>query len=207
MNCEVSNQQSAIRNPHLERASLMRALVSPTRAARDTFSAPPSAFNQQVDFYEGLPHQYPLLYVEEAADQLCCSEHHVRDLIDEGALLAFPINEAAEAKRKRNIYRVVRATCVRDEKLTASGLHDLIHSVNQWLLPSSIGSRSVLTVFETATALRCTGQHIRKLYDAQCLRAVDIASRGSQTLALRIARESLIAFVQIRLARQNNITL
>jgi hypothetical protein len=91
-------------------------------------------------------------------------------------------------------------------------------------LPRSIGGRSVLTVFETAIALRCTGQHIRKLYDAHQLRAVDIASpktspspggegRGegernpAERQYLRIARESLVAFVTIRLARQNNITL
>lgn len=187
-------------------ASLMRSL-SPASRSQDIFNAPASAFDRQDDFYEGLPHSYPLLYVEEAAQQLSCSEHHVRDLIDEGALLAFPINEAEESKRKRNIYRVVRQTCVRDDRLTASGAHDLVRSVNSWLLPSSLGSRSVLTVFETATALRCTGQHVRKLYDNRLLRAVDIASPSSQIATLRIARESLVAFVTIRLARQNNIKI
>jgi hypothetical protein len=181
----------------------MRALPGRNVGCNGTLPAP---IQPEFDF-QGLPHAYPLLYVEEAAQQLCCSDQHIRNLIDEGALLAFPINEAAELKRKRNIYRVVRSTCVQDDRLTASGAHDLIRAVNQWLLPSSIGSRSVLTVYETASALRCTGQHIRTLYDAQLLRALDIGSPGSALASLRIARESLVAFVQIRLARQNNLDL
>lgn len=204
----------------------MRSLTSP--ASRDSRCEPPRfpvAMELPLDInWAGLLLNFPLLTVKETAIELVCSAHQVRNFIDAGKLLAFPIN--AEDRHQRSDYRIVRKTAASaftflPAKDRVAQALQTIRSVNDWLFAPydpnigawqpalRIASRSVLTVDETAAALRCTGQHVRTLYDANHLRALNISAQSSvlSPQHLRVARESLVAFVTIRLARQNNITL
>jgi hypothetical protein len=213
-------------------ASLMRAINSP--AGKDSRLQPPrigvaEAMELPLDIdFAGVLHNFPLLTVKEAATELKCSDQQIRNFIDDGKLLAFPINLAegegspAGQVRKRAIYRIVRKTAAQAFTfLTAAQrtqlANETIRTVNDWLfapfnpdiggwLPSlRIGARSALNVIEAAQAVRCDGDHIRNLYQHGLISGADVGR--SELLHLRVSRSSLAAFVTRRLARQNNIEL
>lgn len=208
---------------------------SPASSVRSVSSAA-SVLNPcrdpQLDFlWDGLAHNWPLLMVEEAAAELKCSDQHIRNFIHEGKLIAFPINVEQGANRKRNIYRIHRATASQaftflTSHQRAETAMQIIRTVNDWLFQpcypapelhhlaslKGIGTRGSLTIQECACALRATGTHIRELYDTQQIAAVDIArrdvtpgNRAPTPMHLRIQRLSLATFVQVRLCRQNGI--
>lgn len=187
--------------------------------------AAPSAINGEMfQVWNGLPHNYPLLTVRDARRELKSSDQHVRNFIEAGKLIAFPINVDA-ANAQRHIYRIVRASSsaaftfqTAAERLRAA--HDVIRSVDAWLfspfssdpdlhvLPAlRIGARQNLTVQEAAMALQCDGQTVRDLYDANLLAATNIASSQTGPRFLRLTRDSLTAFVTIRLCRQFEIEM
>jgi hypothetical protein len=99
-------------------------------------------------------------------------------------------------------------------------IHDAIATVDTWLFkPFSdapadhwlgclrISQRQSLTILETAAALRCAASHVRDLHKLNQLTATNISTTpdaGPQTL--RIQRPSLVTFVQVRLARENNLS-
>jgi hypothetical protein len=213
--------------------SLMRALVSPS--SKDSRLDPPRFSNSAIQpelplniDWSGLLLNFQLITVKEAATELKCSDQQIRNFIEEMKLLAFHIN--VEEAPRRTDYRIVRKTAAgaftfQTHQQRAALAAATIKTVNDWLFAPfdpkigawqpalRMGARSVLTVDESAQALRCTGEHIRQLYNADFLRALDIGAQSSalspqsSPLHLRIVRESLVAFVAIRLARQNNIDL
>lgn len=230
----MTSTASAKSAPFFERPSLMRALhsgmqppIEPSpgrtaaRAGRLSGEDQPE-LPLDVDF-AGVLHNLPLLTVRQAATELKCSDQHIRNFIDEGKMLAFPINIAEIPKRCD--YRIVRKTAASaftflTHAQRAALALEIIRSVNLWLfspydpnigawkLALRIGARSALNVSEAAQALVCDGDHIRNLYAHRLIAGLDIASNpGSSPLHLRVSRDSLAAFVTRRLARQNNIDL
>lgn len=163
----------------------------------------------QFEFDFDFAHNGPLLRVEEAAEFLQCSDQHVRNLITEGALLAFPINEyplpgtprvgrvAPRApspyhpQPERLIYRVLRETVKAQldpsdaQKWEAIVRHRFLATVADWLFPNhrpDLGIRCVndaLTPKQVGATLAIGGTHVRKLYDAGHLIARDIAETTS----------------------------
>lgn len=185
--------------------------------------APRAVHGEMFSVWNSLPHNYPLLTVRDARKDLQCSDQHIRNFIEDGKLIAFPINvEIASAKR--HTYRILRSSAAQAftfipsaERLRAA--HDAMRTVDAWLfqpfnddpdlhvLPAlRIGARQNLTVQESAMALQCDVQHIRDLYDADLLKATNISSNPKEgPQYLRITRPSLVAFVAVRLCRQFKI--
>lgn len=204
----------------------MRALTS--ASGKDSRLHPPrlpelaGKEEAQTEFdWSGLIHAFALLTVKEARGELACTDQHVRNLVDDLKLLAFPIDLHDDAKRSE--FRIVRASAenafsflTRAQRLSFA--MDKIRSVDSWLFKPfkpdlawlkcvNIPTRSVLTVTECAKALRCSDTHIRQLYAHRHLQAVDIAREQTAAMHLRITRLSLVTFVTRRLCRQNNIEL
>ncbi len=140
-------------------------------------------------------HRFPLLNVSEVAEMFDCSEMRVRDMADEGRFLSFAIN--VEAAPKREHLRIVRSTCNTDlRRMALENWEQSVATINDWLLTNS---RQVITVKESAIALRCFDTHIRALVDARELLPVHISAVGCQREHLRIVRTSLVDFVKRRI--------
>jgi hypothetical protein len=204
MNSAPANPQSAIRNPHLERASLMRAIVSPSsrplRSSVESDRGPAGQAPQQIDMSIITPH--PLLKVSDLAEEWSYDETHILNLIDEGIVFAFFIN--AEETPKHFHYRIPREAAVKGSRLTLAGMQQLIDTTADWLFPvERFGRRQNLSVRDCESALLVSQRHVRELYEAGALGAQNLGA--AQQLSLRIPRPELTAFVQRRLKLTNNL--
>ncbi len=152
----------------------------------------------QTEFDWQWPHSYPLLLVSEVAELFECDERQVRDLADEGRFLAFAINH--DAQPQREILRIVRATVNRE--LRNIVLEDwvlVMQTIDGWLFPHR---RQIVTVRETAAALRCFPTHVRELYRSGNVRG-PLIGNGEAREHVRIERASVVDFVRRKIRAKN----
>ena len=79
----------------------------------ETAARVPPADPNQAEFDWVFPHMRQVVTVGEASRALAVGEQQVRDLVDEGRIEAFAVNDAEEKAQQRRHLRIWRPSVVR----------------------------------------------------------------------------------------------